>query len=416
MKNKLWNRNFILAYIGMIISAAGGIALSVALSVVVFSETKSTVLSALFGALSMVPQFVLPLIIGPVVDRRDPLKVLVRNEVILAILFFIAAGYTYFYGFNYTVYMLFSFLISSFGVVSQLASSSVIPQIMARENYVRGNAILSVFYPLCSVAVTPVAIKLFDRYGLPLILAAYGVASLIDAALESRINVKFEFIEAQKTSLKEYGADLREGFRYFLSDPGIRSVFLLFAIVNFSDASPRVLMYPFFNQSTTLTNDHFALMTSIASAGYLVGGLLHYFVKIPENKRFSIAIAVYFIFSSLDGVFFLMPFTVMCAVRFLLGILGMNSANIRISAVQSHVPYNLRAKVNALFFVLVSAMSMLGQILAGALGEVLPYWLIQLSFQAAYLISVIVFALPKRNKVRELYNYSSSEAEQGAVC
>ncbi len=111
-----------------------------------------------------------------------------------------------------------------------------------------------------------------------------------------------------------------------------------------------------------------------------------------------------------------MPFTVMCAVRFLMGILGMNSANIRISAVQSHVPYNLRAKVNALFFVLVSVMSMLGQIFAGALGEILPYWLIQLSFQATYFISVIVFALPKRNKVRELYNFSSSEAEPGEVC
>ena len=121
MKTGLWNRNFTLAFIGMIISAAGGVGLSIALSVVVFAETQSTTLSAVLAALSMIPQFVLPLVIGPVIDRNNPLKVLVKNEVILAALFFIAAALTYYFGFNYLLYMVFSVLISSFGVVSQLA-------------------------------------------------------------------------------------------------------------------------------------------------------------------------------------------------------------------------------------------------------------------------------------------------------
>ncbi|HWS29204.1 MAG TPA: MFS transporter [Clostridia bacterium] len=415
MKTGLWNRNFTLAFIGMIISAAGGVGLSIALSVVVFAETQSTTLSAVLAALSMIPQFVLPLVIGPVIDRNNPLKVLVKNEVILAALFFIAAALTYFFGFNYLLYMVFSVLISSFGVVSQLASSSVIPQIMARENYVRGNAILNVIYPLCSVAIAPLAMKLFDLYGMPLILAAYGVTSLIDAALESRIDAKFEYIEAEKTSLKEYGEDLRDGFRYFAKDPAIRSVFLLFALVMFADCSSSVLTYPFFNTSATLTNDQYALMTSIRSAGYMLGGFLHYFIKIPEKKRFSIAIGVYFVFVLLDGAFFFMPFALMCISRFLLGILGMNSANIRVSAVQSHVPNQMRAKTNALFSVLTSAAMMLGQLLAGALGELAPYWLIQIAFQGVYLLGILIFALPKRNKVKELYNYAAStEAAESA--
>ena len=408
MQPKLWNRNFTLAFIGMIISAAGSVGLGVAFSVVVFTETQSTTLSAVLAAVFMVPQFVLPLVIGPVIDRSNPLKVLVKNEVILALIFFLAAVLIYLWGFNYILYMVFCVLISSFGVVSQLASSSVIPQIMARENYVRGNAIINVIYPLCSVAITPIAMKLFDAYGMPLILAAYGVTSLIDAALESRINAKFEYIEAEKTSLKEYGEDLRDGFRYFMKDPAIRSVFLLFTLVMFADSSGSVLTYPFFNKSATLTNDQFALMTSIRSAGYMFGGFLHYFIKIPEKKRFTIAIAVYFSFVLLDGTFFFMPFLLMCISRFLLGLLGMNSANIRVSAVQSHVPNQMRAKTNAFFSVLTSAAMMLGQLLAGALGEVAPYWLIQICFQGVYLLGILVFALPKRNKVDELYNYAAS--------
>lgn len=414
MQTRLWNRNFLLAFIGMIISAAAGVGLSIALSVVVFEQTQSTALSAVLGALSMIPQFVLPLVIGPVIDRRNPLKVLVRNEVILAALFFIAAVLIHFIGFSYLLYMVFSVLISSFGVVSHLASASVLPQIMARENYVRGNAILNVVYPLCSVAIAPVAMKLFDLYGMSVILAAYGLASLIDAALESRIDAKFEFIEAEKTNLREYASDLREGFRYFAQDPAIRSVFLLFALVMFADSAGNILTYPFFNRSATLNNDQFALMTSIRSAGYMVGGFLHYFIKIPEKKRFPIAIAVYFTFVLLDGTFFFMPFWLMCASRFLLGILGMNSANIRVSAVQSHVPNSMRAKVNALFSVLTSITMMGGELLAGALGEVVPYGIIQIAFQSIYLIGILVFALPPRNQVRELYNYAAADAAAAA--
>ena len=176
----------------------------------------------------------------------------------------------------------------------------------------------------------------------------------------------------------------------------------------FADCSSSVLTYPFFNTSATLTNDQYALMTSIRSAGYMLGGFLHYFIKIPEKKRFSIAIGVYFVFVLLDGAFFFMPFALMCISRFLLGILGMNSANIRVSAVQSHVPNQMRAKTNALFSVLTSAAMMLGQLLAGALGELAPYWLIQIIFQSVYLLGILIFALPKRNKVKELYNYAAS--------
>lgn len=414
MSAKLWNRNFTLAFVGMIISAMGSVGLSIALSVVVFEQTQSTTLTAVLAALSMLPQFVLPLLIGPVIDRRNPLKVLVRNEIILAVLFFSAAAFTYFYGFSYVLYLVFSVLISSFGIVSHLAASSVLPQIMTRENYVRGNAILNVIYPLCSVAIAPVAMKLFELYGMPLILAAYGIASLIDAALESRIDAKFEFIETEKTSFKDYATDLKEGFRYFINDPAIRSVFLLFTLVMFADASGSILTYPFFNRSATLTNDQFALMTSIRSAGYMVGGFLHYFIKIPEKRRFPIAIGVYFTFVLLEGAFFFMPFAVMCASRFLLGILGMNSANIRVSAIQSHVQNQMRAKVNALFAVLTALSGMGGQLLAGALGEALPYWAIQIGFQCVYLFGILVFALPKRNKVRELYNYAASASSEAA--
>ena len=412
MKQSLWTRNFKLVFIGMIFSAAGGVGLSVAMSVIVFQETQSTSLTAVFTAFSMLPQFVLPLIMGPIIDRKNPLRVMIRNEGILAFIFFCMAGITWKYGFSYPLYMAFSVLINCFAVVSNLASGSILPQVMRSENYVRGNAIVNVIFPLCSVMITPLAMVLFDRFGVSFILCGYGVTTLIDIALESRIDHRFEFIEAEKTSLKEYVSDLRDGIGYLRENIAVRSVFVLFVFVMFSDTSNN-LIYPFFNQSATLNNTYYATLSSIQSAGYMVGGFLHYFIKIPDSKRFRLAIFVYFLFCLLDGVFFFMPFWMMCASKFILGIAGMNSANIRVSAIQNRVPNQYRAKINALYTVLISAAIMLGGLVMGALGEMLPYWLIQLGSNCIYFAAVLLFALPRKNKVRELYNYTTvSEAPE----
>ncbi|NLO85085.1 MAG: MFS transporter [Clostridiales bacterium] len=415
MKSKLWNRNFILAVVGMVISAAGDVGLTVALGVVVFQQTGSTMLTAVFGALSIIPRIILPLIIGPIVDRRNPLKVLVRNEIILAILFFATAIITIFWGFNYTLYLVFSLLLSCFGVISQIASSSVIPQIMEKEHYMRGYAVINVIYPLCSVLFSPVALFLFDKFGMPIILIAYGITTLIDAALESRIKVDFAFIKAKKTSIKEYGQDLASAFRYLREDKAILAVYFAFTLIMLSDCSTSVLMYPYFNTNPLLTNDHYALMLSIRSAGYLVGGLLHYVIKIPDNKRFMIAIFVYFCFILLEGPLYLMPFGFLCATRFILGILGMNSANIRSSSIQARVPATQRAKVNALFSIMTSAATFVGGLLVGALGEVFPYWTIQIGFQGFYLVAILFLILPKRFGVKKLYNFVTAKPEANSV-
>lgn len=411
MKNKLWNRNFTLATVGMVISAAGDVGLSVALGIVVFQQTNSTLLTAIFSALSIIPRMILPLIIGPFVDRRNPLKVLVRNEVLLAITFFATAIVTHVWGFNYTLYLVLSLLISCFGVISQLASGSVLPQIMAQEHYMQGNAVINVIYPLCSVLFTPLALALFDRFGMPLILVAYGVTTLIDAALESRIKVDFEFIEADKTTLRDYARDLGSAFNYLREDKAVLAVFLAFMLIMISDCSATVLMYPYFSTSPTLTNDHYALMLTIRSAGYLVGGLLHYVIKIPEKKRFIIAVAVYFAFVVFEAPLFLMPLGLLCVTRFVLGILGMNSANIRVSAIQARVPATKRAKVNALFSIMVSVATFVGGLAVGALGEVLPYWAIQIGFQGFYLAAILLLILPKRFGVKQLYNFPAAKEE-----
>lgn len=406
-KANLWNKNFLCLALGTVFSAMGGIGLNVAMSMVVFDQTQSTLLSAIFMVASGLPSIIVPLIMGPIVDRRNPLKLLIKNELLLAAIFFAAGCLIYFTGFQYIFFLLLSVLISVLGVISGLASGSINPQVISRENYLKGNAVINTIYPLLNIVIIPLATLLFQKFGISLIFIAYSFLTVLDVLVESRMDVKFEYKPSEaRFSLKEYKHDLKDGLRYFTADPAIRSVFLFFSLVMFADAASS-LIYPFFQTTPGLNRLNYATYTSIKSAGYMVGGFLHYFINIKSSHRFKIAVVVYFLFVLLDSLLLFTPLPVMCLIGFILGIAGMNSANIRVSAVAARVDNAYRGKINSLFTVMVTVTNSAGQLIAGSLAESIPYPYIVILFQAVYCLGILVFMLPRKNKVRELYNYET---------
>ena len=187
MKETLWNKNFTIMFVGSILSALGGIGLNVALGVIVFDYTQSTFLSSLFISTTSIPALILPMFIGALVDRKDPLKLLLKNESILVFVFILALIYILVNGFNYTVFMIFGLIISSLGVLSDIASQSIAAQLMPTNLMGRGYAIMSTIYPMCNVLVTPIALFLYQRYGIEAIFITYIIMSILDVTLESKI-------------------------------------------------------------------------------------------------------------------------------------------------------------------------------------------------------------------------------------
>ncbi|MEG0327522.1 MAG: MFS transporter [Erysipelothrix sp.] len=403
---KLWNKNFTYSFIGTIISAIGSVGLSLGLSVFVYNETNSTLLSALFACLSMIPQFILPIFVGALIDRKHPVKVLVVNEIILSFVFLFAAIYLHILGFNYFFLLLITFLISLLGVVSQLASGSILPKIMDVTNFNKGNSIMNMIYPLSSVATTPLIMWVIDTLGVPFLFMVCTICSLLDAFLESKIDVSFSFLDnSSKQTYDSFRKDIKAGLDYVRTTPSIRSIFLFFMTVMMMNSVKEVLLYPFFVSTPGLGSQNYALLLSVSSLGYICGGLFLYFFKIPPKKRFFLSslIFIYFIFA--EGLLFFMPFKILLFTQFIAGFLGSQSANFRTSAILAMVPENLLGKVNALFGVMINLAIFFSKGLVGLMGAYLPYGAIALIFGTLQLISYLfIFRLP-RNNVKEVYNY-----------
>lgn len=401
MKKSLWTKNFTIMFMGSILSALGGIGLNVALGVVIFDNTQSTFLSSLYIALTSIPTLVLPLFLGSVVDRNNPLKVLLKNETILLLVFMMALFYVTNFDFHYIVYLVFGLVIAALGVLSELSSQSISAQLMPEELMSRGYAILSTIYPMCNVLVTPIALFLYKTYGIQSIFIAYIITSTIDLLMESRINFDFEFNESVEEN--NIILDIKEGLRYLNTKKEIKTTFIFFTFVMIANGYS-TLVYPYFSNHATLSLENYALIMSVNSLGYMFGGFFHYFVEIPKKYRYGFAIFFYSLFIIFDSVFLFLPLSLMLLTRFILGFAGMNSANIRNNAVQASISNDNRGKVNGIFSMMMGFSNIIGSLLFGLLAEFISIPNAVIIAQGIYLLACFIFIIPKKNNIKQLYN------------
>ena len=89
---------------------------------------------------------------------------------------------------------------------------------------------------------------------------------------------------------------------------------------------------------------------------------------------------------------------------FVSGVLAVNSYNIRISATQSYVPDSRRARFNGVFLMFTTLGSVIGQLVAGALGEALPIRSVIAGLQVISFASVAAILWRGRRFVQPIYH------------
>lgn len=166
MEKTLWSKNFTSITLGTFISAIGDVAIGFALGFVVFDTTGSTLLSALFTAVSSLPRIVLPILISPYLDnfRRKP--VIVGLDYFNSALFLLFGFYLLNHSFNLPLYLFFSLIGSSIGSIYGLAYESLYPNLIPEGFAQKGYTISGMLYPTVHMIMTPVASILYTQFGL----------------------------------------------------------------------------------------------------------------------------------------------------------------------------------------------------------------------------------------------------------
>ena len=409
---KLWTRDFTIITLGSVISMLGNSMSGFALSLLVLDYTGSNLLYAIYIATFTLPQIVMPIFSGAILDRFSRKKTIYTLDFLSSGVYLIAALILSRGWFSFPMLAVFCFIIGSINSVYYVAYDSFYPLLISEGNYSKAYSIASVLETL-SALIIPVATYFYNLFGIAPLLGINALCFFLAASAETQIRAEEHYIEKQRAALAQEAEcascrrllrDIKEGFRYLLSEKGLLCVAIYFAVSSLANGASSVITLPYFKSTFENGEYIYMLVWGMAIFGRAIGGGIHYKMSLPVQKKYSIALTVYVIISLGEGFYLYCPLPVMMASCFLTGILGVTSYTIRISATQSYVPDEKKGRFNGAFNMLNTVGSFAGNLIAGALTAFLPARGVLTGFMLITAAAAVVVIGGGRKAVSAIYN------------
>ena len=409
--NKLWTKDFTIITIGSVISMLGNTMAGFAASLFVLDYTKEPAYYAFYVFIYTLPQIISPILSGPLMDRFSRRKTIYMLDFISAGIYTTAGLCIYLNLFNFALLAIMTLIVGTINSVYAVAYTSFYPLLISEGNYSKAYSIASTLETFTFVMV-PLATFLYKSFGIFPLLLANGCCFFFAALFETKISdVEAAAISHKEKSdtydFKKYMSDTKEGIKYLISEKALLLVAIYFTFSAFANGGSQVITLPWFKENFKDGEYIFMSVAVFIMIGRMMGGLFHYKVKLPTKRKFSIALIVYMSISILEGFYLYTPLNVMRVVCFIIGIMGVTSYNIRISATQSYVPNHWKGRFNGAFIMLNTVGALLGQLISGALIAFIPMRAALSIIMCLCCISALIFIGGGKKYVAPLYNRQS---------
>lgn len=126
----LWTKDFTSIAIATILTAVGGEAMNLPISLLVFDETGSIFLSALVLICGVLPDVVLSVLAAPLIDKGGKKKWIVGLDILTAVLYAMMGLYISVHAFNYLLYLIFVLAVGTISVFYRLAYDAWYPNLI----------------------------------------------------------------------------------------------------------------------------------------------------------------------------------------------------------------------------------------------------------------------------------------------
>ena len=379
------NRNFTLLILGQVSSLLGNLTLRFALSMYVLEQTGSASLFAGLLAASMLPTILLSPFGGILADRADRRAVMAGLDTLSGLSVLLAA-LALPHGPDLAVIAALLILLSVLAAFESPTVQACVPQMLAGQNVLRGNAMVSQMQAAASL-VTPFLGSLFyTAFGLRPVFYGAVACFFLTALLECFLRLPRP-ASAPRTGL---AALLRQDFAVTLrflrrEQPAILGLLGLSALASMLIAGALVVGFPYLVRTVLgLSARHYGAAESAMGVAAILGGAL---VTLLAGRLRPRHLAPVFVLVGLcllpAGAAFLLPLGALARYWVLLVLfcgcqLGCSVFSIYAATlIQSRTPAALMGKVMSCVFTLAMCAQPLGQVLYGALFDRLaPQWVL----------------------------------------
>ena len=373
MNQKLFTRNFTFLISGQVSSLMGNYTLKFALSMYVLEQTGSASVFAGLLALSMLPTILLSPFGGILADRANRRNIMVALDA-LSGLSVLAAGFAMAWGIFVVGILLV--ILSVLGAFESPTVQACVPQMLAGENIIKGNAVISQVASIASL-ITPFLGSIFyTAFGIWPAFYAAVACFFITAFLECFIRLDYKKPEGKKGIAAVIKEDFTVSMRFLRREqPGIMKLLLLAAAVSLFVAGTAVVGLPYLVRTVLgLSAAHYGIAESVIGVASILGSLCVVVLSKRLQAHHLVIVLVSFGICLIPcGIAFLVPAG--DAARYLI-LLSMFSvcqlgcslfSTYAISIIQERTPEHLMGKVMSYVFTLSMCAQPVGQIIYGAL-------------------------------------------------
>ena len=406
--NPLWTRDFTIITLGSVVSMVGNSLSGFAMSLMVLDYTSSSLFYAIYIMVFTLPQLIVPVFSGAILDRFSRKKTIYTLDYISSLLY-LAVGLLLFNGwFNYPLFALFVFILGSIQSIYQVAYQSFYPMLITEGNFSKAYSVASMLESV-TVFIVPVSTLVYNVFGIGPLMLANALCFFIAATVETRIKTEEKYVTDQKATeeknkIHQMLSDTKKGFEYLWQEKGLFFIALYFLFSSISGGASNVIYLPYMKANFAHGEYYYLLFGGFMMLGRVITSSWHYRNKLPVNKKFLITFIVYTTLSLINGALLYLPLTIMFILGFIQGCMGVTSYTIRISATQSYVPDEKKGRFNGAFNMLSVLGCLIGEGIAGVLSELMDMRLVVVVVEVVVFASAVLIMGGGRKSVAPIYN------------
>lgn len=406
--NPLWTRDFTIITLGSVVSMVGNSLSGFAMSLMVLDYTSSSLFYAIYIMVFTLPQLIVPVFSGAILDRFSRKKTIYTLDYISSILY-LTVGLLLFNGwFNYPLFALFVFILGSIQSIYQVAYQSFYPMLITEGNFSKAYSVASMLESV-TVFIVPVSTLVYNVFGIGPLMLANALCFFIAATVETRIKTEEKYVTDQKATeeknkIHQMLSDTKKGFEYLWQEKGLFFIALYFLFSSISGGASNVIYLPYMKANFAHGEYYYLLFGGFMMLGRVLTSSWHYRNKLPVNKKFLITFIVYTTLSLINGALLYLPLALMFILGFIQGCMGVTSYTIRISATQSYVPDEKKGRFNGAFNMLSVLGCLIGEGIAGVLSELMDMRLVVVLVEVVVFASAVLIMGGGRKSVAPIYN------------
>ena len=363
--NRMWAASIVSNLADGVLGAAAPL-LAIAL-------TDNTVLISSLGAMVMLPWLLFAIPIGALVDRLDRRFILAgSNAIRAAIIGVVALGVA---THHVTIYWLIaaSFIIGACEVAADTTSQSLIPQLLQKENFEKGNSRLSISETVVQGFIgSPLSGVLYAiAIYLPFFFNSLGY--VVSALLALSIPIKYlqdvRTENAEKEKKKNFVQDMKFGIHYLYNHKVLRRLVVTTSVIGVCYSMGTSTMVLFLVEELNMPKPLFGVILTIQGLGAIAGSIVAPKASTKFGRSTMMTFGIFFSSLVLLGQGFSPNLFVFVALA-TFGAFTISQWNILLMATyQTVIPNELYGRIHGTRRTIVWGMMPFGSLIGGVLAH-----------------------------------------------